>query len=223
MISGPRTIGFGLVDGEAVFMDARSDTYFCLDSAHLAHLIGSAQHRHLLEPGDPRLETLGIANEPIELVRADVQPARKSLVDSAAPTAPRLSDVIAIGLLLRDTRDRLRRQPIEECLSDILRNPQRSALNDRSGDDRAARSERFLRARKLVPVRSRDRCLLDSLALLRWLGNSVRGAALVFGVKLNPFAAHCWVQADELVLSDRLETVAAFTPVRILSCSDATQ
>lgn len=202
-------------------MDLRSDTYFCLDSEHLADLTASVQHRHLLGRSDPRLEALGMANEPVELVRADVRSPAKSLVDSATQSPPRLTDVVTVALLLRSTRYRLGRQPIEECLSDFLSDPRRRGLDNGSGW--AVWSERFLHARKLVPLQAWDRCLLDSLTLLRWLGELRSGAALIFGVKLNPFAAHCWVQADDVVLNDRLENVAAFTPVRIISCSGATQ
>lgn len=202
-------------------MDLRSDTYFCVDCVHLTDLAASVQHRHLLRRGDPALEVLGMGIEPVELVRANVRRPAKSLLDCATQSPARLTDVVKIALLLRGTRDRLGRQPIEEFLLDMIPDPRRrEPLN---GGDWAARSERFLCARKLVPLSARDRCLLDSLTLLRWLGDLRSGAALVFGVKLNPFAAHCWVQADDLVLNDRLENVAAFTPIRAISCSGATQ
>jgi hypothetical protein len=35
----------------------------------------------------------------------------------------------------------------------------------------------------------------------------------VIGVKLNPFAAHCWLQVGDVVLNDLPERVAAFTPI----------
>lgn len=221
MTSGPRTISFGLVDGEIIFMDLRSDSYFCLESEDLAALAASVQDRQLLERGDPRLEALGMSDEPVELVRAHIRPPVKSLVDAAPPSPPRVADIVAIALLLRNTRYRLVRQPVEECLSELIHDPRRTRL--RNGGDGLSWSERFLRARKLVPLRARDQCLLDSLALLRWLGDLRSGAALVFGVKLNPFAAHCWVQADDLVLNDRLDNVAAFTPLLMIPCSPATQ
>jgi hypothetical protein len=42
---------------------------------------------------------------------------------------------------------------------------------------------------------------------------------LVFGAKLNPFAAHCWVQLEDVVLNDRTDNVAVFTPVGVIRCS----
>jgi hypothetical protein len=66
-------------------------------------------------------------------------------------------------------------------------------------------------------------CLLDSLALLRWLGPARDGACLVFGVKLDPFAAHCWLQTDAMLLNDRTEHVRRFEPVRVIRCSAPTR
>ena len=45
-------------------------------------------------------------------------------------------------------------------------------------------------------------------SLLRRLGPHRSGVALLFGAKLDPFAAHCWVQSSDLVLNDRIETRA---------------
>jgi hypothetical protein len=39
---------------------------------------------------------------------------------------------------------------------------------------------------------------------------------VVIGVRMHPFMAHCWVQRDEVVLSDDLDSVATYTPILIL-------
>lgn len=66
-------------------------------------------------------------------------------------------------------------------------------------------------ARRVVPARRS--CVPDSLALLRCLWRRGQDAELYFGVRLAPFAAHCWVQAEGQVLSDPLDSIAEFTPV----------
>jgi hypothetical protein len=81
--------------------------------------------------------------------------------------------------------------------------------------------QRFISARRLVPVK--PNCLLDSVALLRWLGDAAASASLVFGVKLAPFAAHCWVQSDTALLDDVSDNVARFVPVRVIRCSAPTR
>ena len=74
-------------------------------------------------------------------------------------------------------------------------------------------AKRFLAVRRLVPVR--PNCLLDSLALVRFLRARSASADLVFGVKLEPFGAHCWVQSDDTILNDSIDTASDFTPVLV--------
>lgn len=45
------------------------------------------------------------------------------------------------------------------------------------------------------------------------LGRRRLDAELYFGVRLDPFAAHCWVQSDDLLLTDPAASVAEFSPV----------
>lgn len=78
-------------------------------------------------------------------------------------------------------------------------------------------ASRFARARRLVPLSGN--CLTDSLALVRWLHEHGAGATLIFGVKLDPFAAHCWVQTNEVLLNDHVERVERFIPVRAVECT----
>ncbi len=98
----------------------------------------------------------------------------------------------------------LRSRPIDSLLA---QGPAHQPIRDRQLIDLASR---FLAARKLVPIKRN--CLLDSLSLVRWLG----GGRILFGVKLHPFAAHCWVQSGALILNDLTENVAAFTVVRVV-------
>lgn len=221
-MTATRVIGFGLVDGEPVFMDARTDTYFTLEASQNSDLLA------LLDSGrpigcDPRLaEAMGVGGEPAEIVHAECPPAVRSLVDEKAPTHwPGAADLISTARLVIGTRYRLRRGPIETILENLLAAGTHGANSTACGAQLSALARRYLSARRFVPVKGN--CLLDSLALLRLLGPARHGAMLVFGVKLHPFAAHCWVQEDDLVLNDRLENVASFSPVRVIRCSDVTR
>ena len=69
----------------------------------------------------------------------------------------------------------------------------------------------FDRLRPFYP--QRYDCLPDSLRLIHFLARFGLYADWVFGVIADPFEAHCWVQAGDLVLNDRLERVSAFTPI----------
>ncbi len=78
------------------------------------------------------------------------------------------------------------------------------------------------RARALVRVfvhlrplfyTARDACLLDSLALLRFLAANGVYAEWVFGVRTAPFRAHCWVQHGAVVFNDRPDRVRQYSPI----------
>jgi Transglutaminase-like superfamily len=56
-------------------------------------------------------------------------------------------------------------------------------------------------------------CLFDSLALIHFLAHFHVYPDWVFGVAADPFEAHCWVQAGNVVLNDTLERVSGFTPI----------
>lgn len=57
-----------------------------------------------------------------------------------------------------------------------------------------------------------DQCLVRGLAMRSMLARRGLGVDLVIGVML-PFAAHCWVQAGPVVLSDPLDRVQNFKPL----------
>lgn len=79
----------------------------------------------------------------------------------------------------------------------------------------------FERARSLAAAFQRLRlfyprsylCLFDSLALIHFLARFQVFPDWVFGVTADPFEAHCWVQAGNLVLNDTVARVSGFTPI----------
>lgn len=75
--------------------------------------------------------------------------------------------------------------------------------------------EMFERLRPLV-FTSRSQCLLDSLALMRFLSLDGLMPRWVVGVRLAPFAAHSWVQCGPVVLNDQHEFVRQFRPILVV-------
>lgn len=75
-------------------------------------------------------------------------------------------------------------------------------------------SRQYASARRYVPVE--PVCLLDSLSLLRFLSRRGLPARIVFGVKPEPFTAHCWVQAGNTVLNETLSDTYAYTAIRMV-------
>ena len=60
---------------------------------------------------------------------------------------------------------------------------------------------------------SQNHCFFDSLSLLKFMELHGVYPNWVFGVKLRPFGAHCWVQDDDFVYNDSLQHVRAFSPI----------
>jgi hypothetical protein len=63
---------------------------------------------------------------------------------------------------------------------------------------------------------SRDACLLDSLTLVNFLAGYGVFPQWVFGVKTDPFFAHCWVQQADVVFNDTADHVRGFSPILVV-------
>jgi len=63
---------------------------------------------------------------------------------------------------------------------------------------------------------AKDACLFDALSLSEFLATYDVFPNWVFGVQSRPFAAHCWLQLDGLVLNDTLDHVQRYTPIMVV-------
>ncbi|MFI4884603.1 MAG: lasso peptide biosynthesis B2 protein [Steroidobacterales bacterium] len=97
------------------------------------------------------------------------------------------------------------------------------AMRERKG--RGGREADPARLRALVTAFARLRplfytlrcaCLLDSLTLLHFLGAEGVHPDWVFGIKTEPFDAHCWVQQGEVLLNDVPDRVRQYSPILIV-------
>jgi hypothetical protein len=65
-------------------------------------------------------------------------------------------------------------------------------------------------------LRSHDRCLVRGLALHSLCRKRGLNTKLVLGVVAHPFAAHCWVQLENVVLVGGYEQARLYTPILVL-------
>lgn len=80
--------------------------------------------------------------------------------------------------------------------------------------DETALRRLVLTWRGLLPwVPFQGACLYRAASLRAYLGQEASGVSWVFGVSTWPFAAHCWLQRDDLVLNDTLARVSRYTPI----------
>jgi len=63
---------------------------------------------------------------------------------------------------------------------------------------------------------SHDACRWRSLVLFRYLTLCGIRPEWVYAVRTRPFAAHCWIEFDGVVLNDQLEKVRPYTPIMVI-------
>jgi len=206
-----------MLDGLPVFLDAAHDRYAALPRDTIEPFLAALARGGRVEPeasGTVRLlasglfvlsETAGTL-EPV----SHVPPAR-----GLDPTRPRLrlADLARVWWLLACARRQLRTRPFSSLIASPL-NPRIRASAATRAQPLELSVQRFHQARAFVPIASS--CLWDSLALRRWLARRGHGCALVFATRLEPFAAHCWIEVDGAVLNDAPERIATFAPVAVV-------
>jgi len=222
-----------LADRYYVILNLADDKYFCIgrdtldaikpwlhlsvDEAMGPTAIDSARS---LEPPPGVLEDL-IRNRIITSSAADaVQGARPSLLaptrsmQFSAPTLPlTFARYGAAFFSAASSANRwLRTLPLQETVQRVTSAAERSG--DRGTFDYRKARTRIAAFNRLRPFYDRSYlCLFDSLALLLFLAKYGLFPRWTFGVQSEPFAAHCWVQAEDVVLNDTVERVQPYTPI----------
>lgn len=210
------------VDGALVFLDLEADRYF-----RLAERFRGALAAALGEEGQSNIDVDALVAKRI-LVRstaasssppdAPITAATRSALEQRSST-PRLHllTVLETTALVFSTQLQLRTRRLARILGSLV------AYRDRMTAGRLstvatptaqllATTARFRQSRAYVPIE--PCCLLDSIAMVRFLARRRIPAAITFGVALDPFAAHCWVQSGDWVLNDTVGNVVAHTPIR---------
>lgn len=210
------------IDGRLVFLDLALDRYFTLTAplesvmrSYLSSGTLSRRQREDLEgkAGIVIARALGLHPSIPGLPSPTV-----SAIESSPAAGCRPAVLPEVAATIWWARRQLRRRPLKAVIEGI------AIHRDAKAPPRAHASmtieplqdaaTQFMRVRRYVPVD--PCCLLDSLALLRFLSRRRLHARIVFGVNLVPFAAHCWVQAGGIVLNETLSDAAAHTPIRII-------
>lgn len=213
-----------VTDENAIFLDLRHDKYVGLDAAQTQTL-----RRLLNEESNGGEDADALIAHLIEqkLLTRDQRNGRAlCLTEIASPTAGlvgfeydppcevRWHHVLAFAAAYVEVTASLRFRSLAATVATACR--RRKAAGDRSEPLEVTSVHALVLAfRRLRPLfyRGRERCLLDSLVLASFLAKYRVFPHLVIGVMLGPFGGHCWVQYENLVLNDRLERVAKFTPI----------
>lgn len=221
------------VDGGAIFLDLRTNSYVGAPTAALSSLrhfvhgwpaYGSLDELSVGSAGEERMLDELVARGLLTRVESE---GRVPAATAAPPTGSlgmrrRAPDARDSGIRLAAqfvrawlaTSVRLRRGQLRFMVNQVTRVNAALTLNSIPADtDRCV--ELALAYRRFRPwvYRSREKCLLDSLVLTRFLHAYGISATLVLGVAPKPFAAHAWVQLGSTVLNDKAEYVQMYTPI----------
>lgn len=110
---------------------------------------------------------------------------------------------------------RLRFRPLMAIAAQIERRSNKECRRPAGADQRLAQLLAAFEASALV-LPAADRCLVRALALQDLCVRSAIHPQLVFGVRVNPFRAHCWLELEGEVLIGDYEQVRLFTPIAAL-------
>lgn len=205
-------VSFCVASGRVIFLDLASDRYVALPTTlgpgFCEWVAGGAAgagpealpllvRAGLLCPADAPGVIRPVASE---------RAIREISIDAAnTPSFSRLIPVVASSWR---ARRRLARLGLAATLDRAL-----GARPSSANGSEARCAAAFMSVRRHLPLPWR--CLPDALAMLDYLARRGACASIVFGVTSNPFQAHCWLQSGDQLLNDRLDRVAAFTPILV--------
>lgn len=232
----PQDVYVCIADGRLVFADLRTDSYRCLNVSSTRAVLRALP---LLERRDPvrgtdddsadgrlasdaihELTSKGLlvidgsAGKPV--IPARILTPTNSLIGykQATEYASRPSDLRKFLKAAIKASSKLRFLSLQRTVRGIGDRGQKHRSGGRRNHDLLAHLVNiFFRLRPLYP-RSYI-CRFDSLALLEFLAFFERYPSWVFGVRTEPFSAHCWVQEGDWILNDTVERVRRYTPIMV--------
>lgn len=194
------------VGDDLALIDLDADAYLCLPGGASGLKGGHGVALRLSGPTAAAVATAGLSADQAGLPRRTPPslPSRTILYDT--PPNLSLGDVLrGLGAVL-DLRRALRGAGLHPILAVA---PDRDPAVNRQAVAQAAKA--FWRLAPWLPMEGE--CLIRSAMLMSYLRRAGLSADWVFGVRLWPFSAHCWVQIDDLCLNDDIERLAAYTPI----------
>jgi len=226
-----------LNDEHLVLLDLKEDRYWALEASQTAGLGALVSGWPVMPPAAmPAQDTLS----PETMAALEVLQSRGLLADGIPPgkqatpvtatapareliseietsPGPRLGSWLTFFAAAASAKFALRAWPFERVIQRVKERKQLVVRSPGSSDLNRARKlvEAFMRYRVFL-FSSKDECLYDSLALLEFLARDDLYPDWVFGVQTRPFAAHCWVQQDDVVLNDTVEHVSGYTPIMVV-------
>jgi len=212
-----------LIEERCIFLDIRGDRYFGLEPERNAFFLELVRGSRAPGENHPQVKWFMTSSILIRVPSDEVPnfchfPPRPchSLIEETIPPSTGRYAGRAVLCLVR-TMVSLRFRSLAKMIERIGDERPLVAGFQPSGKRQAELVEvawAFHKAGRVISLV--DQCLPKSIAMKRFLGSHRLSSTLVIGVALKPFTAHCWVQCDDVVMSDSLDNVRTFTPILVL-------
>lgn len=217
------SLSFCQVDGRLIFLDVRNDHYFRLSDDLEHSFIAYAKGNRGADVAALVARSILVTSEDTQswIAPVSVETPRRSALEQPSPASLHLNSLVEVFVAICSMRRQLRTRPLELILESTMALRPEEPQGDPSSRSASAlekplldASGEFRLARAYAPAE--NRCLLDSLSMIGFLAKRKLRASIVFGVTSEPFSAHCWVQAGDLVLNDTVGHANAYTPIRVI-------
>lgn len=222
-------------DGDyVVFLDVRNDRYWALDAAGAQALTclvrgwptnDSSRAAHVMARSEPNaarpLIEKGLLCDPQESSKPAtpirIKPPRLELLDEAGNAGRGKASALRFLVAATLATVAYRHQSFERLIEGARRRKQRrGASAGRLDVAKAARIVADFETLRTLLFSARDACLFSSLVLIEFLARHGVFPNWVFGVQARPFAAHCWIQHEDILFNDTIEHVSRYTPIMVI-------
>ena len=198
---------------QAVFLDLDRDRYFCLPEALDAIFRRWVAGEAIDPAARDALIAAGVA-EPgcVKLPVAAAYPAATRDLAAGVQGRSFWKTLAAVAGQFRARRS-LKRRSLASIVGDLA-----SGAGDvgTSSDEAVLRRIAAAFVTSGMLLRAADQCLPRAIAAARLCRRHRQEVALILGVRLNPFAAHSWVQSGDAVVVGDLEQVRLYTPILVV-------
>lgn len=194
------------IDDRAIVLDVAQDRYRLLGPPS-GQVVRALLRNDAAHPGFERLVKLGVAEHGVAEQSLPIQSVLASALERPDERHASLGFAEVAGSFARSVIE-LKLHGMNKTLAGVR---SRASVVQPADLPVIPIAQAYVRLRSRVPLK--QVCLPDSIGLHRILSARRMLSSLVIGVRLDPFMAHCWVQADAMVLNDSYDHVAAYTPI----------
>jgi hypothetical protein len=206
-------IGCCRVGDDHVFLDLDADRYFCLGPAMneaFAALVTGAN------ANTTAVEALVRSGVIVQVAQGRPSPCSIAPADRSVASAPPAMPHRILAPLARRLQwsNAAVRRPLA---ANIMRLCKLRELRDCRAPDPQVLGNLVASYQQARLVWSEQgRCLPTSLALMDDLIRRGFAPRFVFGVRLYPFEAHCWIELDGMLVCETPERVRSFKPIMVI-------